>query len=262
MSGRILPDPEKLSARVLRMAGVAKAPVNLQRIVSAWADLRVIEEELDGSGYLLPLGRLGAEIIVNRADTLERRRFTIAHELGHWVLGVIWKKKSGEFRQPPGVPRTELERWCDLFAASLLMPRTFLEGWLMDRHRPTFIDSIFRARDKFEVSDEALFIRLWELSHIRVVVLGKTASNGCVAQFAIERDYGDENGQPVASELVSLPAVQTQLQMVSPLLFFSGTRLGVPFECSGRRVSREKIIMAIDWPWVSGSSAAMNGRAV
>src|SRR5579859_429384 len=130
-----LPDPEKLSERVLKRVGVLEPPVEVESVLGVWKELRLVDEDLDGSGYLLPMGKLGGEIIVNRNDPPERKRFTIAHELGHWVLGLIWKKKSGEFKQPPGVPYAVIERWCDKFATNLLMPRFLVEPWIANRLR-------------------------------------------------------------------------------------------------------------------------------
>src|SRR4051794_19048821 len=128
-----LPNPDQLCRRILERAEIGHPPVDLARIVGIWKNLSTVEEDLDGSGYLLPLGRLGGEIVLNRSDPEERRRFTIAHELGHWVLGIICEKKYGEFQQPPGVARAALEKWCDAFATSLLMPPELVRSWLPGR---------------------------------------------------------------------------------------------------------------------------------
>src|SRR5258708_34484801 len=133
LSTSLLPNPEQLSQRLLKKIEISDPAVKLKRILSIWHNVNVVEEDLDGSGYLLPLGRLGAEIVVNEKDPEERRRFTIAHELGHWVLGLICEKKFGEFKQPPGVPRATLEKWCDAFATSLLMPSPLVSSWLPPR---------------------------------------------------------------------------------------------------------------------------------
>jgi hypothetical protein len=86
------------------------------------------------SGLLLPA--LG-EIWVNAAEAREwptRRRFTIAHELGHWRLhhdarrGVFCRSTSVEPRPSddhPPLPPAEEE--ANAFAAALLMPARLLQ---------------------------------------------------------------------------------------------------------------------------------------
>lgn len=78
------------------------------------------------SGLLLPGRR---EVWVNRSEALEwppRRRFTIAHELGHWCLHKSKDKAvycradavaEGDGHPPPGI-----EEEANVFAAALLMP--------------------------------------------------------------------------------------------------------------------------------------------
>ena len=88
-----LPNPEQVAQRLLNRVDVSEPPVPLVRVLSIRKELTVVEEDLDSAGYLLPLGKLGAEIIVNRNDGDARRRFTVAHELGHWVLGLTCQKK-------------------------------------------------------------------------------------------------------------------------------------------------------------------------
>ena len=83
------------------------------------------------SGLLLPSRR---EIWVNAAESAEwppRRRFTIAHEIGHWQLhrdstrGVFCRESSGaDGEGDDGAP--DLEREANEFAAALLMPRELM----------------------------------------------------------------------------------------------------------------------------------------
>ena len=57
---------------------------------------------------------------VNASHPLARRNFSLAHELGHWLL-----HRSGAF--PPG--RDLRERQADLFAVELLLPERLLRSW-------------------------------------------------------------------------------------------------------------------------------------
>lgn len=61
-----------------------------------------------------------ALIFINTKDTKSGQVFSLAHELGHVLLGE--PGVSGE--QIDGAP--EVERWCNSFAAELLVPRAYL----------------------------------------------------------------------------------------------------------------------------------------
>ena len=87
------------------------------------------------SGLLLP--SLG-QIWVNADEAAQwpgRRRFTIAHELGHWVLHrrgqqALFCRKGTVAEDPAPAPREPLpepEREANAFAAALLMPAPLVE---------------------------------------------------------------------------------------------------------------------------------------
>ena len=60
--------------------------------------------------------------LATRADVLTRRqRFTVAHELGHYLLAVQCEVPLSKQVNDHGV-----ERFCDRFAEALLMPRDWL----------------------------------------------------------------------------------------------------------------------------------------
>lgn len=65
-------------------------------------------------------------IILNREDALAQARFTLAHELGHIVLGDLAPGEPGG-GAPPGDAR-EREALCDHFAAELLLPAAALRA--------------------------------------------------------------------------------------------------------------------------------------
>jgi Zn-dependent peptidase ImmA (M78 family) len=91
--------------------------------------LRVEHEELDVSGMLLPAER---RIFVNASESEPRRRFTIAHELGHWICQCLEGTAALPIMCRPrdvvvGTDRA-LEREANLFAAELLMPEDALRA--------------------------------------------------------------------------------------------------------------------------------------
>ncbi len=73
-----------------------------------------------------------AKIFVNVADIPVRRRFTTAHELGHWMLhSDIYKTDPDQYRFLPRFQHTDrhgpLEQEANAFAASILVPSRLLK---------------------------------------------------------------------------------------------------------------------------------------
>jgi len=241
-AGVSLPSPERITRRLLDRVEITAPPVHLTKVVALWRNLHVVEEDLDSAGYLLPLGKLGAEIVVNKNDRDERRLFTIAHELGHWVLGLICEKKIGEFRQPPGIPKASIESWCDAFATNLLMPASFVKEWLPRKEQPILIDAILRAADRFNVSEETFFIRVWELQRIQIALVKLRGTP------SIERTYGDAEKNKLLTQTLRDPAVDQQLRYGNTAVFFTLRDAKGKVYVSGRKRGPERFVLAVAWP--------------
>ena len=83
------PRAHELRERYLATFGGDEIPVPVESIAEDLLGLRIEEDDLgECSGMLIPAERL---ILVNAAEAMSgetptrRHRFTIAHELGHWV---------------------------------------------------------------------------------------------------------------------------------------------------------------------------------
>jgi len=74
------PRAHELRERYAATFGGDELPVPVESIAEDLLALAVEARELDVSGMLLPAER---RIYVNAAEPEPRRRFTIAHELGH-----------------------------------------------------------------------------------------------------------------------------------------------------------------------------------
>jgi IrrE N-terminal-like domain len=100
-------------------------PVPVEAIATDLLGLWVQEvDDLPVSGALIPAERT---VLINRSEPPERRRFTLAHELGHWVcqcdegrapLPIIMCRGADMEEQAA----RELEGEANRFAATLLMP--------------------------------------------------------------------------------------------------------------------------------------------
>ena len=132
MPGRYFDErADQLRERYLAVYGGATLPVAVESIAGDLLGLRVREQpELGASGLLIPARR---EIWLD-AGELEftgRRRFTIAHELGHWICQVCAGNTAAVYCRAPLVDEQavsdpagrDLEREANVFAAELLMPQ-------------------------------------------------------------------------------------------------------------------------------------------
>ncbi len=95
-------------------------------------------------------------IWTNSGHALTRRRFTIAHEIAHFVLH---RHLIGDGIQDDALYRSELSNtleWqANHFAAEILMP------WhLIDRAMNEGVTSIAGLAEKFKVSESAMHVRL------------------------------------------------------------------------------------------------------
>ena len=119
----------------------------------------------------------GAVIGANKSHHPYRQRFTIAHELGHFLLhegqDVHLDESRGAFRvnlRSPESARGEDndEKEANLFAAELLMPAIFLEQDLQGEDLDLLGDSEFleKLAKKYKVSIQALTFRLAYLGYI------------------------------------------------------------------------------------------------
>lgn len=101
-------------------------------------------------------GESGYAIYTNANHRRTRRRFTIAHELGHYVLH---RDEIGEGITDDALYRSRLsgplERQANRFAANLLMP------WdLVIEATNQGVDSVEELAARFEVSRSAMSVRL------------------------------------------------------------------------------------------------------
>ena len=140
--------------RLLQSAGVSREPVSLRDVVSA-LNLEVVQttgEPFQCEGALQPMGD-GHAIVVRGASNERRRRFTIAHEIGHFVLhpGRLAPQRGGAVNEA----WRQQEREADQFAAELLMPEL-----LVGRRCSSSALDPTRLADRFDVSRQAMQVRL------------------------------------------------------------------------------------------------------
>ncbi len=124
---------------------------------------REFEEEIDGVYVRLPGSPPVIAVNSSYQKPLVRRRFTLAHEIGHHLLA-RGSKPDARFCifDTPSTKRTLVERACDKFAAHLLMPEQLMRQYHAElAHNAGHRVAIMA--DRFGVSAWALRRRLREL---------------------------------------------------------------------------------------------------
>jgi hypothetical protein len=146
-------------------------PVDVEELAESLCCLRVrLADDLSAipgapagaplSGLLLP-GR--QEVWVSAHEPLERRRFSVAHEVGHFLLHTFDQSegvfcRAADLRADPESPERLREREANRFAAELLMPEPMVRREVERRGA----DPLALA-PLFAVSDLAMGFRLVNL---------------------------------------------------------------------------------------------------
>lgn len=115
--------PESAATRLLKAVGASEPPVSVVSIAHA-IGVGVYRREMTSSSGVLRIDNGQPYIFTNASESLARRRFTIAHELGHLMLHPHLDTVHRDTTFGP--PYDRIERQANQFAASLLMP----EPWI------------------------------------------------------------------------------------------------------------------------------------
>lgn len=149
---------EALTLKVLKSVECTNPPVPIEKIPEKF-DLEVVEfpfhSEISGL-----LKKEQGVIGVNKGQHPVRRRFTIAHELGHFLMSHEMGKDElidDAFDRPHSQ-----EQEANMFASYLLMP----SDWIKESVKKYGMD-LEKLAKEYEVSKQAITIRLLELNLIK-----------------------------------------------------------------------------------------------
>lgn len=163
----IVENIESAAEQLLARLGVKEIPIPIEDVARS-LHMRISRApSRDFSGLLIRKdGR--ALIGVNSKEAPVRQRFTIAHEIGHFILH---PKKDAfvDFRRErsEGEARPPRERHADMFAAALLMPRKHLLKDFRRLAKDGYTDQITATLAKqYAVSEDAMRYRLINLNSV------------------------------------------------------------------------------------------------
>ena len=103
-------------------------------------------------------------VVISSQINVERKRFTLAHELAHWIV------------QSTGNPAIKLEPAMNRFAGAFLVPRDHLiDEAGHHRHGITYHE-IIRLKQTYGVSAAAMLVRLGQIGILRPAVVRRAFS--------------------------------------------------------------------------------------
>jgi hypothetical protein len=158
--------PAGLVTKILKAEPQLPVPVPIEDLARQLDIKEIARLETHGfeGGLLTDEARSSGIILVNDAARRGRRRFTIGHELGHFLIPTHKPKHGAEFL----CSRDDMRRWSDKdqdnyvrmevqaneFAALILMPPPFWRKE-MAAYRDPALSQVIDLAGKFDVSKEA-----------------------------------------------------------------------------------------------------------
>jgi len=136
--------------QILKENYVNSPPVRVDDIVKNY-NLNVVEIEFEKFAFDGEIaGFIDMEqktIYVNKKDSDSRKIFTIAHELGHYLLHKDELEKNPSYailyRKPIGGETDDIEKEANCFAANLLVPKQFLDQYYKEEVDDETLANIF-----------------------------------------------------------------------------------------------------------------------
>jgi Zn-dependent peptidase ImmA (M78 family) len=158
--------PFGLVSKILKIESDLKIPVPIIELAEQLDIERIeaLETEAFEGGLLTDEGRSTGIILVNKAARGGRRRFTIAHELAHFLILTHAPIEPGKFL----CSKADMQRWdvkqndryrrmeaeANRFAALILMPPPILRKFIEAKRDPN-LAHVLDLAEHFDVSKEA-----------------------------------------------------------------------------------------------------------
>lgn len=156
--------PQAIAASIIRQLGEVKPPIPVKEIAFAVGIKEILEKDLDNmeGGLHYNSGKTIGAILVNRGSIEGRKRFTIGHELGHFLILDHYPEKTDQFlctsedmqEKDTSQDAKRMETEANAFAASLLMPTSLFRKEAKAMGVP-LIENILSLAEKFKTSKEA-----------------------------------------------------------------------------------------------------------
>lgn len=153
--------------------GTCVPPIDPYPLAKIRGIQNVVEADIETAGILFAIGNDSYVVQLNKRHPEERKRFTLAHEIGHTFfldLGFDSSDKEGSSKEECGSLGVDLEeeRLCDSAAAQILMPQKQF-GAMADRYG-FGANGVLRLASQFRTSIRATAVRLVGFCSYRLLV--------------------------------------------------------------------------------------------
>ncbi len=166
-------DPRKEAQKVLKKYGSVVAPVDVEALAKKMGAQVIFQDSDEDHSGMIYIGANGVVIGVNNSHPSNRKRFTIAHEIGHLALHAHVLEGQAHIDKKFGVQLNRdkrsslgndyLEIQANQFAAELLMPSDLLKKEIKGEYFDLDDDErIKELAKKYQVSEQAMSIKLFQ----------------------------------------------------------------------------------------------------
>lgn len=177
----------RLTQMLDAVKGADRYPVDVEELIleysrNVWPDdpvLQIVSEPLRGfEGALVPVRKapFGWLVVSNSSASPGRRRFTVAHEVAHYLLHRDRIPPQGIYCKEEDVSRRagkDIEKEADTFAAALLMPFHDLRRQIDPKAKPNLAD-LGGLAERYGVSLTAATLRWLEVTERRSLMVVST----------------------------------------------------------------------------------------
>jgi IrrE N-terminal-like domain len=164
-------DRLRSAERILQELGI-ECPQDIDLEAIAWTlGAAVKYRPLDKCEAMIVGGERRALITVNSKAIPARRRFSIAHEIGHWHhhRGRILFCGARDIGNPAD-DALNPEKQADQFASDLILPGSMVRPRIIKMRRPT-LAAVREIADEFDVSDTATLLKIIDLDHFPILAV-------------------------------------------------------------------------------------------
>ena len=158
--------PEKIIAEIMRQVPDMPIPVPIEELAEAVGitDIHRLETASFEGGLVTQPERASGVILVNSKGSVQRQRFTIGHELGHYLIIAHQPARAGQFTcskadmaireadRDNRARRMELE--ANRFSAGMLMPLAHFKPDMRNLGTPA-LEHVFTLATRYNMSKEA-----------------------------------------------------------------------------------------------------------
>lgn len=164
-------EPRAIAHQLLQRTHQSQPPTDLEAVCSVLGDIKIVADDLEGDGYLLEYPDGSGEVIWNRRDLVTNKwRYTVAHEVGHWLTNRFADKSTPSSNFVEFSSEEQLERWCEKFAIALLVPSEWLQRYFGSELGLREARLFENGPNLFGVSRQAFYSAIFDEYKIAIVV--------------------------------------------------------------------------------------------